>query len=153
MQQKLNQFSMRGVSSWFHTSHFKGSSSPTCLFIYKFWVSSKCPAWWLVKTRSPAEGHCSFFTALVLSSAANCSHPTSTVPPARAGGFSWPDGKCHSLKHTISLGWNLKYFSNVICIYSYSLCPSLLGTGRQRIKVSPQRAICAFLSLSISLYN
>lgn len=70
-------------------------------------------------TRSSEDGHCSS-----LSSAVVHSHQTSMVPPTWDGGFSQPYEKFHSLKHNISLGWNLMYFSYVICIYSYSLCPS-----------------------------
>lgn len=70
-------------------------------------------------TRSSEDRHCSS-----LSSAVACSHQTSMVSPTWDGGFSQPHRKFHSLKHNISLGWNLRYFSSVICIYSYSLCPS-----------------------------
>lgn len=87
-------------------------------FINKFWVSSKCPAWWAGPgaQKMGTTPH----SALLLTA---ITQPQWCLPTGD-GGFSQPHGKCHGLKLNISLGWNLMYFSNVICMHSYSLCHS-----------------------------
>lgn len=141
------------ISSWFHTSQLTTSlKAPPAPHIYSS-INSESPA----KSRHSiwsgqwAEPRAQLRVATVLSSAASFSHPSSMGPPAWAGGFSWPGEKCHSLKCNISLGWNLKYFSNIISTYSYSLCPSVWHREARDQSESPKSHMHISFPLNISI--
>lgn len=141
------------ISSWFHTSQLTTSlKAPPAPHIYSS-INSEAPAnpWHSIWSGQQAQPRARLRVALVLSSAPSCSHSSSMGPPAWAGGFGWRGEKCHSLKRNISPGWNLKYFSNIISTYSYSLCPSVWHRKARDQSESPKSHMHISFPLDISI--